>query len=162
VVTDRVRRTPSRQTLEGALLKVAEDWRLFWINAADYKGLAVIADYKGLAVIEGCAHELAHALDLGRTFEDLLQTMPDEESNKHEASVLRIEVAALAALGVRLSMRRLRAFANWDGSVGIPSHAQLHALRNFARAGSGKRFVALITHEIRSLASPNTYGGKHE
>jgi hypothetical protein len=147
------RRTPPRQILEEALLRVAEDWGLFWINAADYKGLAVI---------EGCAHELAHALDLGPAFENLLQTMPDEKSNKHEASVLRIEVAALAELGVRLSMRRLRTSANWDGPVGVPSHAQLQASLNKHEQKCTKRFVALIAREIRRTASPSKHGVKHE
>lgn len=158
MVTDCVRvsaarRTPPRQILEGALVRVADDWGLFWINAADYRGLAVI---------EGCAHELAHALDLGRTFEDLLRKMPDEESNKHEASVLRIEVAALAELGVHLSMRRLRTSANWNGPVGVPSHAQLQASLNKHEQKCAKRFVTLIAREIRRMTSPSTHGVKHE
>jgi len=150
VGTDRVRvsttrRKPPRQTLESAIVKVAEDWGLFWINAADYKGLAAI---------EGCAHELAHAIDLGLTFQKLLQAMSAEESIKHEASVLRIEVAALAALGVRLSMRRLRKTANWDGPVNgsdAPSHAQLQAPLNRHEQNCTKRFVTLITREIRCI-----------
>ena len=132
---------PPRKILEEALLRIAESWNLAWINAADYKKLAII---------EGCAHELAHLLDLGVDFEDLLRDMPDEESNKHEASVLRIEACALATLGIHLSMRRLRASANWDGPDGIPSHAELRAPLNQHEQHCTKRFVTLVTHEIRS------------
>jgi hypothetical protein len=144
-------RTPPRQILEEALLRIAEDWGLFWINAADYKELAVI---------EGCAHELAHALDLGRAFEDLLQIMPAEESIKHEASALRIEVTALAALGVRLSMRRLWAAAKWDGPIGAMPYARLQVSLSQHEQRCAKRFVTLITHEIRRMASPNSCGVK--
>lgn len=133
-----------RKRLEEALLRIAEGWNLTWINAADYKRLAII---------EGCAHELAHALDLGVDFEDLLQEMPDEESNNHEASVLRIETSALDSLGIHLSMRRLRQSANWDGPDGIPSHAELKAPLNRHEQHCAQRFVALVTHEIRGTAS---------
>jgi hypothetical protein len=135
---------PPRKILEKALLRITEGWNLAWINAADYKGLAII---------EGCSHELAHLLDLGVDFENLLHNMPDEESNKHEASVLRIEASALAALGIPLSMRRLRASANWNGPDGIPSHTELRAPLNRHEQHCVKRFVALITYEIRCTAS---------
>lgn len=134
---------PPRKILEEALLRIAEDWNLAWINAADYKELAII---------EGCAHELAHFLDLGVDFEDLLRDMPDAESNKHEASVLRIEASALAALGISLSMRRLRTSANWDGSDGVPSHAELRAPLTRHEQHCIKSFVALATYEISRSA----------
>ena len=146
MVTDRARKGQSyRQILEKALIKIIKGWTLLWINAADYKKLGRI---------EGCAHELAHALDLGRIFEDLLQTMSAEKSNKHEASVLRIEVAAPATLGVHLSMRRLRASANWNGSIGVPSLAQSQAALNQHEQNCVDRFKALVTHEIRDMTSP--------
>ena len=135
-----------RQVLEEALIKVSEDWSLSWINAADYKKLGVI---------EGCAHEIAHVLDLGLAFEDLLQAMPAEESNAHEASVLRIEVAALAALGVHLSMRRLRGSANWDGSVdgsGAPTLKQLQEALLPHERDCVLSFVDLVINEIRRQA----------
>jgi hypothetical protein len=134
---------PPRKILEEALLRIAEGWNLAWINAADYKELAII---------EGCAHELAHFLDLGVDFEALLRDMPDEESNKHEASVLRIEASALASLGISLSMRRLRASANWNEPDGIPSHAELRAPLNRHERHCVKSFVALATHEISRSA----------
>lgn len=130
-----------RKILEEALVRIAESWNLAWINAADYKGLAII---------EGCAHELAHLLDLGVDFEDLLRDMPNKESNKHEASVLRIEASALATLGIHLSMRRLRASANWDGTDGIPSHTALRAPLDPHERHCARRFVALVTHKIKS------------
>lgn len=132
-------RNPSRQGLEVALLLIAERWQINWINAADYKILGPI---------EGCAHELAHALDLGPGFELSIWAMDAGEANKHEATALRIEVTALAALGVHLSMRRLRASANWDDSK-IPSLTKLHAPLNRHERRCVRRFEALVTHEVK-------------
>jgi hypothetical protein len=126
--------------LEEALLRIAKRWNLFWNNAANYKELGVI---------EGCAHELAHALDLGQSFESLIQDMPDKKSNKHEASALRIEIAALAALGVRLSLQRLHASANWYGPA--PSGIQLRAPLNRHEQDCVRRFAAAVNREVKDL-----------
>jgi len=83
---------------------------------AEQRDLSVVMlmTYQGkLAVIEGVAHELAHQLEAGRNFEARLRTSSDEEANDHEASALRIEVAALTMLGVRVSLRHLWREANW-------------------------------------------------
>jgi len=150
---------PTRQMLEEALLKIAKSWNLVGTNAADYKQLALI---------EGYAHELAHALDLGPSFEHLIEAMPNETANSHEASALRIEIAALTALGVHLSVRRLQASANWAGStistilqeplrrlwsgvVGIPSCAQLRAPLSWHERHCVKRFVAMVRYEVKLL-----------
>lgn len=70
-----------------------------------------------LGLVEGVAHELAHQLEAGRNYEDRLDAryMENAEANVREAATLRIEVAALADLGVRLSMRRLWRDAAWRG-----------------------------------------------
>lgn len=70
-----------------------------------------------IALIEGVAHELAHTLEAGRNFEWRLEerNMEGYEANEHEAATLRIEVAALAELGVRVSLRNLWRDAGWRG-----------------------------------------------
>jgi hypothetical protein len=68
-----------------------------------------------LAIIEGIAHELAHQLEAGRRFEIRLRRAGDLEANRRESSALRIEVSALARLGVRISLARLWRDANWRG-----------------------------------------------
>jgi hypothetical protein len=70
-----------------------------------------------LVLIEGVAHELAHQLEAGRNFEHRLDERHLEGwlANEHEAATLRIEVAALAALGVRVSLRNLWRDAAWRG-----------------------------------------------
>ena len=78
----------------------------------DLTGL--ILTYQGkLAVVEAIAHELAHQLEAGRNFETRIRASSDEKANDHEAAVLRIEVASLAMLGVRVSLRHLWLDANW-------------------------------------------------
>lgn len=83
---------------------------------AGWRNLSVVMlmTYQGkLAVVEGVAHEFAHQLEAGRNFDLRLRTSSDEEANDHEAAALRIEVAALAMLGVRVSLRHLWHDANW-------------------------------------------------
>jgi hypothetical protein len=92
------------------------------------RGLECLADRMGLvgdvtygrpgsqiAVIESCAHEIAHRLLTGPQFEILLQRLPSAASNRHEASALRVEVAALGLLGCKVSLRTLWERANWRG-----------------------------------------------
>lgn len=134
---------PGRKMLEEALLIIVEHWQLNWLNAADYKALAVI---------EGSAHELAHALDLGPRFESRIEDMEGGMANAHEAAALRIEVTALTKFGVRLSMHRLRESANWSGTIGIPSLAQLQAPLNYHERSCVQRFVTMVAHEIRFMA----------
>lgn len=90
-----------------------------------YVALSVIAEQRDLsvvmlmtcqgklAVVEGVAHEFAHQLEAGRNFDLRLRASSDEEANDHETAALRIEVAALAMLGVRVSLRHLWRDANW-------------------------------------------------
>jgi hypothetical protein len=140
VVTDVVQRVKtSRRRLERALLTIAENWKLYGSN---------VADYKTLGPIEGHAHELAHTLDLGPDFETRIDGMGADEANSHEAAALRIEVAALARLGVYLSMRRLWASAKWEDSNGIPGLAQLRMTLNQHERNCVRRFVTMVTHEI--------------
>lgn len=122
-------------SLETTLLQIAKQQQLAWYNAGDYKRLHII---------EGCAHELAHALDLGPDFEMVLDSMTDKVANQHEAAALRIEVAALAKLGIRLSMRRLWASAKWYDEEAIPPLPQLHRPLNQHEDYCVKRFVALV------------------
>lgn len=72
-----------------------------------------------LGEVEGIAHELAHQLEAGRNFEQRLdkKTIGDSAANEHEASTLRIEVAALRALGIKVSLRRLWRDAAWRGET---------------------------------------------
>jgi predicted nicotinamide N-methyase len=77
-----------------------------------------------IGAIEGVAHELAHQLEAGRNFERRLREMNDREADEHEASTLRIETAALAALGVRVSIRSLWRDANWREDRPTPTKAR--------------------------------------
>jgi hypothetical protein len=132
-------RPPSRQILEAALYRIAGHWKLSGINAADYRELGAI---------EGIAHELAHALDLGPAFEAQIRDMANSEANNHEAVALRIEAAALTALGVHLSMRRLRAYANWRNAP-LPSIMQLQAPLTSHEQHCVKRFVSMAVGEAK-------------
>ena len=76
--------------------------------------IVMLATYQGkLAVVEGIAHELAHQLEGGPDFELRIRAAGDKKANDHEAATLRIEVAGLALLGVRVSLRHLWRDANW-------------------------------------------------
>lgn len=92
-----------------------------------------------LGFVEGIAHELAHRLEAGRGFELRLRRASDKTANAHEASTLRIEVAALAALGARVSLQRLWHDANWQGESEALTKAR-HALSPRER----KRVAAFI------------------
>lgn len=128
-----------RRDLGAALLKIADRRRLNWINAADYAELGTI---------EGIAHELAHTLDLGPNFEVQLRAMGDVEANEHEIAALRIELTALARLGVRLSPRRLWLFANWR-EIGRPSLTQLRAPLTQHESNCVRCFVAAVRRTAR-------------
>lgn len=133
-------RRVSRRALESALLEISERERLAAINAADYQDGT-------LAAIEGVAHELAHVLDSGPDFEISLEDMEDAQANDREAATLRIEVAALAELGVHLSIRRLWANANWRGDVRIPFEKLTGPLDGHELA-CVDGFVAMVRREI--------------
>jgi hypothetical protein len=128
----------ARRSLEHALVEVAERWQLSAVN---------VAGYRALDIIEGFAHEIAHVIDLGPDFEGSIREMSNAEANEHEAATLRIEVAALAMLGVRLSARRLWATANWR-SARIP-FAQLLTPMSRHERNCVKRFVAMVTYMLR-------------
>jgi hypothetical protein len=68
-----------------------------------------------LGIVEGVAHELAHRLEMGRGWERRLDGVCHETANRHEGSVLRIEVVALSKLSVRVSLRKLWRDAAWRG-----------------------------------------------
>jgi len=73
-----------------------------------------LTTYQGkLAVVEGFAHELAHQLEAGLNFASRILAADDKEADAHEAATLRIEVAGLSLLGVRVSLRHLWRDANW-------------------------------------------------
>ncbi len=139
----------SYRSLESALLKIAESRKLFWVN---------VGDYKMLGTTEGIAHELAHALDLGPDFEVSLRAMGDVEADEREMAALRIEVAALAALGVRLSMRRLWVTANWRD--GMPSLVQLCAPLNRHEQDRVERFIAIVMRENPSTKPRRSSGDR--
>lgn len=67
-----------------------------------------------LGQIEGVAHELAHQLEAGRNFVTVIRRSTSLRANAHEMATLRIEVAALARLGVIISLRSLWRDANWQ------------------------------------------------
>jgi len=106
--------------IQDRLVWIAKRSDLYWANAGDYARLGIV---------EGIAHELAHLVDLDMDprFESSLDAMSDAEANDREVAALRIEVAALAALGVRVSMRRLWATANWRGGAGMPPLVRLRS-----------------------------------
>jgi len=133
------RRRGVRGSIESALLGIAARWQLSWEN---------VADYRRLGIIEAIAHELAHALDLGSGFEAEIRTMGDARADDHEARAIRIELAALDALGVHLSARRLWVTANWR-DPGIPI-VRLRAALDRREQSCVARFVALVRREIES------------
>jgi hypothetical protein len=101
------------QRVHEAMLRVAEGRGL--------DGQTVMYRNPRLAVLESVAHELAHQLDYGRNFDARLAKIrpwygaENGAANLREESTLRIEVTALALLGVRLSLRKLWRDANWWG-----------------------------------------------
>lgn len=81
-------------------------------------GSASLSFYRGdLDLVEGYAHELAHRMEAGPGFERVIDAASPDQANQHEAAALRIEVAALSALGIRVSLRRLWRVANWNGEA---------------------------------------------
>ncbi len=132
-------RRDARRALESALLRLSESRGLVGFNAVGYRDEAV-------CVIEGIAHELAHVIDLGPDFEVAIRGMGDAEANDHEAAALRIELAALATLGVRLSVRRLWATANWRERGRVPLARMTRPLDRHERACVGY-FVAMVRRE---------------
>lgn len=89
-------------------------------SVAESRDLSIVmlATYQGkLALVEGVAHELAHQLEGGPDFERRIRAAGDEEANDHEAATLRIEVAGLALLGMRVSLRHLWRDANWRSGL---------------------------------------------
>ncbi len=133
-------RRDARRALESALLRLSESQGLVGFNAVGYRDEAV-------CVIEGIAHELAHVLDLGPDFEVAIGVMEDAEANDHEAAVLRVEVAALAELGVNLSVRRLWATANWRERGRVPLARMTRPLDRHERACVGY-FVTMVRREM--------------
>ena len=99
-----------RARLHAAMLRIEQDRSLFDALPSTHTGT--------LGEIEGIAHELAHQLDHGRNFEHRLarRGVTDAQANDREASTLRIEVAALARLGVKVSLRSLWRDAGWRGA----------------------------------------------
>jgi len=85
--------------LHAALLKVAEYFALTG---------AVLYGRPGSRIgqTESVAHELAHYLFTGPTFENILNDSPPDVTNQHEASALRVEVAALRELGCEVSLKQ--------------------------------------------------------
>jgi hypothetical protein len=134
----RKRHAFGRAQVEVALLRIAAREQLSGINAADYKMLGVI---------EALAHELAHALDLSPLFEISLRAMTDAEADAREAAVLRIEVTALAALNIRLSLRRLWLNANWrnEKPAFVQQALDLHERRCV------NRFVIMVKSEVKGM-----------
>lgn len=133
-------RRDARRALESALLRLSESRGLVGFNAVGYRDEAI-------RVIEGIAHELAHVIDLGPDFEVAIRGMGDAEANDHEAATIRIELAALATLGVRLSARRLWATANWRECSRL-SLARMTRPPNRHERACARRFVAMVRHEI--------------
>lgn len=92
--------------------------RMCWVSEMRALAAPAPTSHRGtLGLIEGVAHELAHQLEAGRNYEDQLDAanMENAAANAREAATLRIEVAALAEIGVRLSLRRLWRDAAWRG-----------------------------------------------
>ena len=106
--------------IELRLCSIAKRIKICGVNAGSYERLGIV---------EWIAHELAHLVDLDMDagFESRLSEMGDAEANDREASALRVEISTLASLGVRLSMRRLWATANWRVGTGAPSISRLRS-----------------------------------
>ncbi len=127
-----------------------------------YLAMCAIADDRGLAgeptthqgklaVVEGIAHELAHTLEAGRKFEQRLHRASDSEANRHEASALRIEVAALARLGVRVSLPRLWRDANWRQGA-VPARTAARRARSQREQACVRAFLRIVRRAIRREA----------
>lgn len=129
----------SRRFIQGALVQIANRLELSWINVSEY------ADRLG--DIEAIAHELAHTLDLGSEFEVSIRRMGDVEANEHEAATLRIELAALARLGVRLSARRLWVTANFR-DIGRPRLVDLRSPLDDHEQHCVAQFVEMVRQEV--------------
>lgn len=114
---------------------------------------AVLMTYQGkLAVVEGFAHELAHQLEAGRAFESRIRACSDEEANEHEAATLRIEIAGLALLGVRVSLRHLWHDANWRSErPALTRRRRLLSVRE-------RRCAAAFAQIVRAMRLPTAPG----
>lgn len=127
--------------IESRLLSLADSMELAGVNAGGYVRLRVV---------ESIAHELAHVVDLGPDFEAKIRGMGDAAANGREAAALRIEVAALSALGVTLSMRRLRGTANWRGGVGVPSLSRLRSPLSQRERRLADQLVSMVISTSRA------------
>lgn len=123
---------------------------------AEHRGLsAELMTYQGkIAVVEGFAHELAHQLEAGRNFEIRIRTSCDPDANEHEASTLRIEIAALAALGVRVSLRRLWRESNWRSER--PPLTKVRRTPSDRERRCVKAFVRIVEHAMAQTRSVET------
>lgn len=96
--------------LLSVLTRLAEHWKLSGLPLYGRPGSRI-------GFIEALAHEVAHRLFTGPDFERQLMRLSPRASNRHEASALRVEVAALGQLGCKVSLRVLYARANWRDDV---------------------------------------------
>lgn len=92
--------------LARALLALGDHLRLVGYATYGRRGSAI-------SVAEAVAHELAHYLLAGPDFEHELREMSARASDRHEASAIRVEIAALRRLGLEIPLRTLWGRSNW-------------------------------------------------
>lgn len=115
---------------------------------------AFTGNQRRLDVIEAIAHELAHALCLGGVqstdeFQKKIRRMSDVTADRHELTALRIEVAALKRLGVRMDGRRLCTIASFRYET--PPLARMQDPLTVAEQGLVGWFVSIVREAAKTM-----------
>ena len=105
------------------------------------------------AETEAAAHELVHALYLGKpcssdAIGNMIRDMPDAIADEHELSTLRVESHALSKLGHEVDGHYLSDTANFRGNT--PSHARFDLPLTAYELAMSEWFVEVVEKEIRS------------
>jgi beta-xylosidase len=114
---------------------------------------AFTGDPRRLDVIEAIAHELAHALCLGGVqstdeFQRKIRRLSNVSADQHELTALRVEVAALRQLGVRVDGRRLCAIASFRNET--PTLARMQDPLTVAEQGLVGWFVSIVREAAKT------------
>lgn len=97
--------------------------------------------------IESVAHELAHAICIGRIMSSdelgrRIENMSDARADAHELTALRVEVAALRRLGVRVDIVHLPALEAFRGDR--PTAAEFRAPLTVAEQAAVGWFLSIV------------------
>lgn len=135
------------RVLHKALLRIAKRHRM----DVDYSAFGPDVDAT-CAQLESAAHELAHALCLGKPCSsdvvgNAIRGMPDDVADEHELFTLRIEAHALTELGHEVDGFYLCDTAAFRGKT--PTHEQFGAPLTTYELAMSAWFVDLVQKEIR-------------